>query len=164
MEVLWPVSPSHPSIRTEGNSSGLLRPEMARFSHEMPEDTCGNLPRNAGDSLESAIAFVGGNARTTGEEPFRERQAAAIAQRDALVEWATACSLILDPRAWEDRSVIGGSEHDIWEEPGEYWKTTRDAGPSCLAATGSPLVPRLHRWNIWSAGETPICCWAIRSN
>ncbi len=26
---------------------------------------------------------------------------------------------------WEGKAAIGGSEHDIWEEPGEYWKVTR---------------------------------------
>lgn len=33
--------------------------------------------------------------------------------------------MILNPADWENRATIGGSEHDIWEEPGEIWKATR---------------------------------------
>lgn len=100
---------------------------MARFGHEMPEeDARGNRPGTEGDPLDSAISYTSGDARTTGEESLPKRRAAAIAQRRALVRWASARGLILDPRIWEGRAVIGGSEHDIWEEPGEYWKATRD--------------------------------------
>lgn len=122
----------------------------------MPEDTCGDLSGDAVDPLESAIAFIGRNARTTGEESFSDRQTAAIAQLSSLVEWAAAGGLILNSRTWESRSVIGGSEHDIWEEPGEYWKSTRDNhfGWTVLPGDdGKPLgseatpLEYLERWN-----------------
>jgi hypothetical protein len=66
-----------------------------------------------GDPLESAIAYVCGNARTTGEEPFGIRQQAACIQRDAIVRWAEESGLIVDPSLWRGKAVLGGSEHDI---------------------------------------------------
>jgi hypothetical protein len=77
------------------------------------------------DSLESALAFTGRNARTTGEESVELRRAAAFAQRDALVQWAEANGMKLDPSTWDGKATIGGSEHDIWEQDGEMWKVTR---------------------------------------
>ena len=79
----------------------------------------------SGNSLESAIGYLGGNARTIGEESLRIRQQAAIAQRQAIIEWAEENGLRMDPSEWSGKSTIGGSEHDIWEEDGEYWKVTR---------------------------------------
>lgn len=75
--------------------------------------------------LESAIDYVGRDARTTGEESFELRREAAIAQRQALVQWAEENGLKLDPSLWEGKTVIGGSEHDIWEQGGDLWKVTR---------------------------------------
>ncbi len=31
----------------------------------------------------------------------------------------------MDPSFWAGQATIGGSEHDIWEMEGEYWKATR---------------------------------------
>jgi hypothetical protein len=50
---------------------------------------------------------------------------AAIAQRKALAERVESRGLTISPSLWRSREVIGGSEHDIWEEPGEVWKVTR---------------------------------------
>ncbi len=77
------------------------------------------------DSVESAVAFVGGDARTTGEEPFELRQKAAITQREALLRWAKNRDLITSPEIWCGKAMIGASEHDVWQENGEYWKVTR---------------------------------------
>jgi len=77
------------------------------------------------DSIESAVAFIGGNARTNGEEPFELRRKAAISQREALLKWAETRNLTVSPQIWEGKAVIGASEHDVWQENGEYWKVTR---------------------------------------
>jgi hypothetical protein len=107
------------------------------------------------DSLESAITFIGRNARTTGEEPFELRQASAVAQREALVEWAEANGMKLDPSVWEGKATIGGYEHDIWEHYGEMWKVTRPDrfGWTVLSGTdGNPKIAEatpleyLERW------------------
>lgn len=63
--------------------------------------------------------------------------------------------MILDPSDWRELATIGGSEHDIWEGPGEIWKATRpdhfgwtvlpgyDGSPAISEAT--PLE-YLERW------------------
>ncbi len=94
-------------------------------THGKDENSGGDGSRIEGDPLESAILYVGRNARTTGEESFRIRRAAAIAQRAALVTWAKNRGLILSPTSWKEKATAGGSEHDIWEEFPEYWKVTR---------------------------------------
>jgi hypothetical protein len=95
------------------------------------------------DPLESAIAFVGGNARTTGEEPFGIRREAAIIQRTALVRWAEESGLIVSPSLWQGKAVIGGSEHDIWEMDGEVWKVTRPDRFGWTVLPGEDGVPHL---------------------
>jgi hypothetical protein len=95
------------------------------------------------DPLESAIAFVGGNARTDGEEPFGLRQKAAFIQRAALVQWAEKSGLIASPSMWEGKAVIGGSEHDIWEMDGEIWKVTRPDRFGWTVLPGEAGVPHI---------------------
>jgi hypothetical protein len=95
------------------------------------------------DPLESAIAFVGGNARTTGEEPFGLRRKAAIIQRAALVRWAEKSGLMVSPSLWEGKAVIGGSEHDIWEMDGEVWKVTRPDRFGWTVLPGDDGIPEI---------------------
>jgi hypothetical protein len=61
----------------------------------------------------------------------------------------------LDPSLWEGITIIGGSEHDIWERDGEIWKVTRPDrfGWTVLpGADGSPEIAEatpleyLERW------------------
>lgn len=77
------------------------------------------------DPLESAIAFIRGNAGTTREEPFERRQRKAFLQLEALLEWARTHAFFLKEELWDEKAVIGGSEHDVWEFRGEMWKITR---------------------------------------
>lgn len=61
----------------------------------------------------------------------------------------------LDPSTWKGKAVIGGSEHDIWEQDSEMWKVTRPdrfgwtvlpgAGGSPEIAEATPLE-YLVRW------------------
>lgn len=97
----------------------LIFDTNVRQVYGTPESNCLRL---SPDPLESAIDDIGRDARTTGEEPSGLRQAAAIAQRDSLVQWAEANGMELDPSLREDKAAIGGSEHDIWEHDGEMWK------------------------------------------
>lgn len=96
--------------------------DQDRKSSDAPEP---NGLRLSPSPLESAIDDIGRDARTTGEESFELRRAAAIAQREALARWAEANGLNVDPSLWEGSATIGGSEHDIWEQDGEMWKVTR---------------------------------------
>lgn len=96
-----------------------------RNTSKKPEFIRSDVAGLPADPLESAIAFLGRDARTTGEEPFGLRQKAAIIQRSALLRWAEESGLILDSSIWTQKAVIGGSEHDIWESEGEVWKVTR---------------------------------------
>jgi hypothetical protein len=93
--------------------------------HHPAKSSGSNVRGISGDPLESAIAFVSGNARTTGEEPFELRREAAIIQRASLVRWAEESGLSVSPSLWKGKAVLGGSEHDIWERDGEVWKVTR---------------------------------------
>ena len=95
------------------------------------------------DSLESAIAFVGRNARPTGEESFELRQASAAAQRNALIQWAEANGVKLDPSMWEGKASIGGSEHDIWWQHGEIWKVTRPDRFGWTVIPGTDGFPKI---------------------
>ncbi len=105
--------------------SGQSKLDVLFSAHGKVQDTGGDSEGTEGDSLESAIRHLARDARTTGDEPFKLRRSAAIAQRKSLVEWAESRGLTLSPSLWRNRTVIGGSEHDIWEEPGEVWKVTR---------------------------------------
>lgn len=86
-DILHPLSDETNRPR----ASRILGPHVSRLS-ESP--------------LESAIAYVGANARTTGEEPFELRRKAAHIQRDAVVRWAQASGLMLDPSLWQGRAVL----------------------------------------------------------
>lgn len=111
--------------------------------HHSAESSGSNVRGIPEDPLESAISFVGGNARTTGEEPFELRRKAAIIQQAALVRWAKNSWLIVSPSLWEGKAVIGGSEHDIWEMDGEIWKVTRPDRFGWTVLPGEDGVPHL---------------------
>lgn len=102
-------------------SREYVEPLPKRYEKEIQHER--RLPES---SLGSAIDELGRHARTTGEEPFELRQEAAVKQRETLVRWAKANGLIVDPSLWEGKTIIGGSEHDIWEQDGEIWKVTRE--------------------------------------
>lgn len=95
------------------------------------------------DPLGSAVAFLRGNARPTGEEPFPVRKRNAVRQRNALVQWAADRGLILDPSRWQDLLTIGGSEHDIWEQAGEIWKITRPDHFGWTVLAGFERLPEI---------------------
>jgi hypothetical protein len=107
------------------------------------ESTRPNVRGIPEDPLESAIAFVSRNARTTGEEPFELRQKAAIIQRAALIRWAEKSGLMVSPSLWEGKAVIGGSEHDIWEMNGEVWKVTRPDRFGWTVLPGDDGIPEV---------------------
>ena len=96
-----------------------------------------------GGPLESAIAFVGANARTTGKEPFGLRQQAARIQRDAIVRWAEESGLIVEPSLWLGKAVLGGSEHEIWEVEEEIWKVTHPDRFGWTVLPGSEGKPEI---------------------
>jgi len=95
------------------------------------------------DSLESALDFVSERGRTTGEESFGIRQQIAVAQRDALIEWAEKKKLTIDLALRIGQVFIGGSEHDIWAEAGEYWKVTRPDRFGWTVLPGEDRIPEV---------------------
>lgn len=83
----------------------------------LPSNETFNEPDIGGvseDTVKSAVAYVRANASTHGDEPFELRSAAAIAQREALIQWAESNHLTASPSLWERKAVIGASEHDVW--------------------------------------------------
>ena len=138
--------------REEGEKIVLETSGVGRNVPLLPPDE--SIPNTdvagiAQGSLESAISFVGRNARTTGEESFELRSKAAIDQRQALVEWAQSNNLTASPQLWEGKAVLGASEHDVWQEGGEYWKVTRPDHFGWTVLPGENGLPE-------SADATPL--------
>lgn len=130
-----------------GDSGQIVRPSSVGLSDgrgdppgEWVRQDGGAIPEH---SLESAVLFVGGNALTNGDEPFELRRKAAFAQRESLVRWAEANGLMVKPSMWEGKAAIGGSEHDIWEETGEYWKVIRPDRFGWTVLPGDGGVPEV---------------------